>query len=174
MHNTWLAALVAKHARKGVLVDANLLVVYCIGSCGQGLIKQAKPTKQYTVLDFQLLEDLLGRFSTIITTPNILTEVSNLVGRVRDDIREMTCGMIKGQAFTIFDERYVATKTACESSIFARLGLSDAVMATLAEENILVLTNDLDLKLHLEYRGNDVIHYDSMLRPLTFEQGETT
>ena len=66
-----------KHRGKSALLDANLLLVYVIGKTDRKLLGRHHHTKQYEE-DFELLEMVVDNFRTIMTTPNILTEVSNL------------------------------------------------------------------------------------------------
>jgi hypothetical protein len=70
--------LIKKHCAKGVLIDANLPVLYLVGSTNKSRIETFKLTQVYTVEDFELLERLIAYLGDIVTTPHILTEVSNL------------------------------------------------------------------------------------------------
>src|ERR1019366_4553633 len=74
-------SLVLKHRRRGALLDANLLLIYAVGKCDKNLLPTLHHTKQYTS-DFTLIEHLIAFFSVLYTTPNILTEVSNLGGKI--------------------------------------------------------------------------------------------
>lgn len=170
MYDTWLTQLLTKHSRKGVIVDANILFVYCVGLLDQSLVSKVKGTKEYTLGDFRLFNQLIANLGLVITTPNILTEVSNLACRLRNDIQELIHVLIKVQFVASIEERYVASNQAIINPIFTRLGLSDTAIATLAEEGLLVLTNDLGLALYLESRNIDCIHYDRSLRPLVFDE----
>lgn len=70
--------LFKNHVGKPVLVDANLLLLVMIGSFDRDLIASFKRTCAYSIRHYDLLVRLLGYFSTVVTTPHILTEVSNL------------------------------------------------------------------------------------------------
>ncbi|MBU1753132.1 hypothetical protein KKG56_04655, partial [bacterium] len=78
MNNSYLESLLQKHKNRGIVVDANLLLVYFLGSFNPQLILQYKRTKIYTLEDFYVLCQFIKYFDRLITTPNILTEVSNL------------------------------------------------------------------------------------------------
>jgi hypothetical protein len=166
--DTWLAALVAKHGSRGILVDANLLFLHCAGLCNPAHVSRIKGTREYSSADYQLIDKLLGQFKTIFATPNILTEVSNLVCRLGLDLRVELHNILK-QRVRMLEERYVSSEDATTDAAFTRLGLSDAATAKIGAEGVLILTNDLDLSLSLERRGWDFIHYDRMLRPYTLE-----
>jgi hypothetical protein len=164
--NSWLDGLIAKHRDTGILLDSNLLFVYCVGLLEPSLIGKEKGTREYESRDFQLLYDIVGAFDHILTTPNVLTEVSNLAGRLREDIRLLFRLFIRENLLTILDERYVISEDAAKHSVFAPLGLTDAVVSILAERGMLVVTNDLNLRVMLESFKFDCVHYDRDLRPL--------
>ncbi len=63
----------------GYFVDANLLVLLIVGNVNYGHIPKHKRTKAYTVDDYHKLCSILGKVGQIFVTPNILTEVSNLL-----------------------------------------------------------------------------------------------
>jgi hypothetical protein len=70
-----------------LLIDANLLLLLVVGSADRSLIESFKRTRAYTREDFDLLLRLVARFPKVVTTPNVLTEVSNLAGQLRDPTR---------------------------------------------------------------------------------------
>jgi hypothetical protein len=76
--NDEIQRLVVRYARKGILIDTNILLLYFLGSFDQDLIPSFKRTVQFTVEDYNTLLLLLQMFDRLVTTPNILTEVSNL------------------------------------------------------------------------------------------------
>jgi hypothetical protein len=70
--------LILKHRGNGLLVDTNLLLLYLVGKTNPDRIRNFKRTSRYTVEDFELLDEIMGQFKTLVTTPHILTELSNL------------------------------------------------------------------------------------------------
>ena len=58
-----------------------------MGNFQPARITTFKRTQQFVEEDFQLLRLLLGYFDKIITTPNILTEVSNLAGHLEGNLK---------------------------------------------------------------------------------------
>jgi hypothetical protein len=75
-------AVLARYRTAGVLVDTNLLLVYFVGAFDPALIPKFKRTRMYTLEDHPLLVRVLGFFEKVVTTPHILTEVSNLAGQL--------------------------------------------------------------------------------------------
>lgn len=77
----YLGQLIHQYSRQGVIVDTNVLLLFFVGKYEPLLIAKHKRTRQYSIEDFQILEKFLKLFQNrIITTPNILTEASNLLG----------------------------------------------------------------------------------------------
>jgi hypothetical protein len=74
-----------------LLLDTNLLLLLFIGGKDISLIGKAKTLSAYTEEDDELLREFasLNRFTGLLTTPHIITEVSNLLGKERDDIRRV-------------------------------------------------------------------------------------
>ena len=70
--------LIEKHRTNGLLIDTNLLVLFLVGKTNKSRILSFQRTQAYTLEDLELLERLVEQFRTLITTPHVLTEVSNL------------------------------------------------------------------------------------------------
>lgn len=166
MFDSWLTQLFAKHAKTGIAIDANLLLVYTVGLVGAEHIPTQKRTREYTVEDFVLLRRVIQRFDYLVSTPKILTEVDNLSGMLRQDIRRTCRQLIRDQLLKVVEERYIASTEASGDAAFEQLGLSDASFAMLARAGMLVLTSDFDLSYILAARGADCINYTNVLRPL--------
>ena len=65
--------------RKIVLLDANLLMVLIVSQLGDGEIEAYKKTSNFTTDDGKLLLEVLQEFKQIVTTPQVITEVANLL-----------------------------------------------------------------------------------------------
>src|SRR5208283_4826548 len=151
-------ALVQKHRRSGLLLDANLLLLYQVGLFNERAIETFPHTKQYTVHDYHLLATLVGRFSSIVTTPNILTEVSNLSGKLGEANLPGFRAAFKTK-IDVIEEEYCPSRQAAASPAFPKFGLTDAGIASLVSENdFLVLTDDLPLANWLQSKGVDVLN----------------
>jgi hypothetical protein len=83
--------MLAIQSSGALLLDTNLLLLLFIGGKDISLIKKAKTLAAYTEEDYELLQELasLNRFTVLLTTPHIITEVSNLLGKERDDIKRI-------------------------------------------------------------------------------------
>ncbi len=75
------------HHRQGLLIDSNLLLLLFVGQYDPTRIQKFKRTDQFTVGDYELLADYVEQFRELVTTPSILTEVSNLLGQLPENLR---------------------------------------------------------------------------------------
>src|SRR5690349_21025753 len=87
--------LIDKHRADGLLMDANLLVLYLVGRTNKGRIPTFKRTQQYTIEDFELLDLLAASFQRLVTTPHVLTEVSNLAALHGKELRAFRTWFMK-------------------------------------------------------------------------------
>ncbi len=160
MHATEFEAVVRKHKTAGCLLDANLLLVYVTGLCDPD-VDHFKRTTAFSKKDFALIAGLLQFFDRRVTTPNIITEVSNLLGHVRAHYQERAAKAL-GEFVVSADELYIPSRQATDDEAHTRLGVSD--VATIASTHQLpeplVLTTDLDLHLELSRRGRASINYN--------------
>jgi len=138
--------LINQHCGSGLLVDTNLLLLYLIGRTNRNRISKFKRTQAYTIEDFDLLHRFMAEFKTLITTPHVLTEVSNLgdlYGQEREVFRSWFVRTVEGSREHC-DESRLVLKESC----FHRLGLTDAAIVALTRHNSLFLTDDFDLLLN--------------------------
>jgi hypothetical protein len=151
-------ALIQKHHAKGVLVDSNLLVLLLVGAVNKQRIQRFKRTQNFTIEDFDLLTRLTAWFSTVIATPHVLSQASDLADLRGKELREIR------RTFKLIVERveefYDPSRELAADPIFERLGLADAAIARVCSRGILVLTADLDLQLELQRRGADALNFN--------------
>lgn len=149
-------------ATKGLLIDTNLLVLWVIGTLGANRISDHNLTSNYTAEDYQLLISFIERFRSIVVTPNILTEASNLLEK----------DSYKGQqALTILQNIAQAVNEVFNTSIqlmtdyqksYLKFGLSDSSIYCLAKQNYLILTDDLKLCYYLQGQGLLAINFNNL------------
>ncbi|MFD2570080.1 hypothetical protein ACFSUS_05500 [Spirosoma soli] len=147
---------------RGLLVDTNLLVLLVVGQLGLDQINSYKRTSLYSAEDYKLLYSFVERFRRVVTTPNILTETSNL-------LEGYTCKEQKALALLesiaeAMDEIFydsMPTMRAYPKS-YLKFGLSDAVIHRVAEENYLVLTDDLNFCAYLQGKGLLAINFNNL------------
>jgi hypothetical protein len=150
---------IQRYGAKGLLVDTNILLLYLVGSFDRKLVSRFKRTSQFTPEDFDLLAGLLSRFQRIVTTPNVLSEVSNLSGQLGEPARSKVLERFAA-VVQLLDEHYLASTKACQAGPFIKLGLTDSAILLLAQDAYLVLTDDLKLHNFLEKAGIDSINFN--------------
>jgi hypothetical protein len=79
--------MLEQHRTSGVLVDANLVYLFFVGTVRRALVGKAPHTDGYSVEDYDRLSAMLGWFRHRYVTPNVLTEVSNLAGKLEGNHR---------------------------------------------------------------------------------------
>lgn len=151
--------------RKSLLIDSNLLLLLFVGLHDRSRIEKYKRTAQFSVEDFKLLLAFIGRFREIVTTPSILTEVSNLLGQLPDMLGYSHLEHFAGR-IRILHERYTPSQTLSNDKAFPKFGLTDTAIVQAARENYLVLTDDFRLTQYLAAKNIDVINFNH-LRPFT-------
>ncbi len=155
-------ATVVKHATRGVLIDANILILLAIGTFTESLIESHKRTRQYTIEDFRWLQNFVSNFQKVIVTPHILAEVSNLsIPSKSDQPRSHVPTVLAVLRET--RELYVEKDCILAEEYVARLGVTDAGIIKLArEQDYLVLTDDRPLTICLQQTGCDVVNLNDV------------
>jgi len=149
--------LLMKHRSKGVLLDANLWVLYLVGSVNAARISRFDRTHDYTLAEFALLTRLLDWFGGIAATPHVLSQVSDLATPGQPETR-----LVRQRFKTLLqraEEHYETSRLLAGHAQFERLGLADAAIATAADQGRLVLTDDLDLQIAIEKCGGDALDF---------------
>ena len=147
--------------QKSLFIDTNLLLVLIVGALGPEQIERFKRTKAYTREDYALLLAFVGGFKRMLTTPNVLTEVSNLLDWLYEPLRrkaQVALGVLTAQ----FEEKYVASSEAATDPSFPLLGLSDVSILRSVGKDVTVLTDDLPLYLRLSAAGIDAINFNHL------------
>jgi hypothetical protein len=127
--------------KRAVLLDTNLLLLAAVGSFDKTLIGR-KRLDEYSSGDFDLLIRLIERYPNTLTTPHLLTELNNLAEqcvpvRRHGDFRVFLAGFIAK-----LDEQWAPASQICATKAFMRLGLADAAVCHLANNQTTVITTD--------------------------------
>jgi rRNA-processing protein FCF1 len=151
----------ARWRGRELLLDTNLLLLYIVGSIDLKLIGRHKRTDQFIPEDYKVLKELLRRFPRIVTTPNILTEVSNLLDQIGERtaqaLQSVLAALIKAEKL---DERYVRSLDAITIREFPRLGVTDSSVIFMAQKKSLILTEDVHLYRALLQRGVEALNFN--------------
>jgi hypothetical protein len=145
-----------------ILVDTNLLLLFVVGSTSQEWIGRHKRLGAFDVRDYVILARIVGAAEKIVVTPNILTETSNLLGSPKNPDDQALFGLLAQivKSADILEEVYVPSARAAETRQFPYLGLTDAGILTLKEQNTVVLTLDQRLASECMNMGLSVLPFD--------------
>ena len=164
--STYAEALIERYKSKGVLIDANLALLYLVGSYDLRLIGDGKYNKlsNYSTDDYRLLIRLKKEFKKAVTTPHVLTEVSNLA----NDLPEWTkaeCLRKFYETFVEIDELTIPSLDAAQRHEFPFLGLTDSGLAIVSDQ-YLIVTDDARLVKKMNESGLEALNLNHLRRHL--------
>ena len=124
---------------KGLLLDANLLLLLIVGYFDAALVGDSRYKKlaKYTQEDLDILIRFECLFKIQVTTPHVLTEVSNLVGDLPEATKQRCFRVFNGR-LNAYIERHVPSSTLFARREFAFLGLTDTALTELSSEYLIV------------------------------------
>ena len=160
---TPIEELWGRYRSRGLLIDSNLLLVYFVAQFDPELVGRFERTSAFSREGVILLGNFITSFQKLLTTPNILTEVSNLSNKLPENIRSEYFRSTTAQIGKL-DETYLASSAVSQMPEFARFGLTDAAIAGVAKNNCLVLTDDFRLSNFLRNEGQDVVNFNHILQ----------
>ena len=109
-----------------------------------------------------MLLTYMSQFRQFVTTPNILTEVSNLLEKdvyQHGPVLGILPGLIKD--FAELHEPSYPVMTV-QNTVFVKFGLSDTVSCKLAEQDYVILTDDLNLCHYLLNKGLSALNFNNL------------
>ena len=152
----YIASLVIRYRTKGLLLDTVIFLLLAIGTHNRDLVGRDKRLSNYIPEDLDNLMAFIRPFSKLVTTPSIMTEASNLSGHLLGT--DFSSGFV--QHIARMDERHIPSAIACKSELFESVGLTDSIIADVAKNQYLILTDDFRLASHLEKQRIDVINFN--------------
>ena len=147
--------------REMLFIDTNLLLVLIVGALDPHQVERFKRTRAYSRDDYALLTAYVGGFQQMLTTPNVLTEVSNLLGQLAEPLRRralLALGILTGE----FREQYVPSLQLAADPHFPLLGISDTSIIRTADKDVTVLTDDLQLYVRLAAAGGAAVNFNHL------------
>jgi hypothetical protein len=146
---------------KRILLDANLLLLFLIGSFQRERIAKFKRTARFTTSEFDSLVGFLAQFHAIVTTPHILTEVSNLANALPEFLKPQWSYHF-ASAIRTFQEIREPALSLIEEPSFLYLGITDAAIHKAAKD-VLILTEDGPLLGSIRALGQNVLSLPELL-----------
>lgn len=124
-----------------ILVDTNSLILIVLGLMDPRLINTHSKTSIYEEEDFEHLMTFIGDLKNIVVTPNILTEVDNLLNNFSGNLKyPYINAFIK--LITESSETYIRSMEVVEAHKFFNFGLTDSVILELAPKIDCLITSD--------------------------------
>lgn len=149
------------HRKERLLIDSNLLLLLFVGQYDPTRIERFKRTDQFTIEDFELLVEYIKQFREVVTTPSILTEVSNLLGQLPENLKYLFWQHF-GRGLKNLNEHYTRSQELGGEKGFSRFGLTDTAILKAANETCRVLTDDFRLAQYLIGHNIDVINFNHL------------
>ncbi len=151
--------LVQKYGQRGALVDTNILLLFFVGAFDRTLVPRFKRTQQFAEEDYDTALKMLASFSPIVTTPHILTEVSNLAGQLPEHQKSGFFAKF-GDGISLLEEHHVPGIDLATAPKFNRFGITDVAVKHIAERGYLVITDDFRLSQYLQSVDIDAINFN--------------
>lgn len=154
-------SLLRRYRSAGVLLDANLLLLYVIGTFDRDLIPRFKRTAVYTAEDYGVLTRALDSFAHVLTTPHILTEVSNLASQLAEPLRQSVFRTL-ATVIGVLAELQPPAREISTDPAFPRFGVTDIAILQQGRGKYLVLTDDFRLSQYLAHEQVDAINFNHL------------
>jgi hypothetical protein len=152
----YLSTLVGKYRQKGIFVDSEILLLFIVGSKSPGLIKNIGRTAKFNENDFILVSEFIENFDLKITSPHVLTEVSDLLKKDED------LHIILKTYINLAVEKFLTSKEIAESASFRKFGLADSAIIESSKNKYLIFTADNPFYGYLINQGIDSVNFDSL------------
>jgi hypothetical protein len=142
-----------------LILDTNLLVLFVVSIVSPHRIQHHKLTSEFQQQDVKLLYRYLDAADRVLTTPNIMTEASNLLNiseRRKTDVRYAA---VLAQIARSLPERYVPSANAVNRAEFSRLGLTDTVLLEVLGDGGVLFSSDGALCRAVEASGLRAVNF---------------
>lgn len=144
-----------------ILLDANLLLLLLIGTFERDRIERFKRTASYSAYDFDQLVGFLRAFRAIITTPHILTEISNLADSLPDHLQPSWSRHFAASASFLI-ESFNPAADLMRGDVFPLFGLTDAAIHAISTDT-LILTDDHRLSRFMRSQALPVLNLRDLI-----------
>lgn len=161
MNNEYAIRLIGQYSRFGVLVDTNLLVLYFVGNYAPNRIG-SKSLQTFALSDLEILQIVFAKFSRLVTTPHILSEVSNFIEQITPEGKIPEAFEHFARGIDSMEERFPPIESIYNTQAFLNHGVADAGISSLAQSPYLILTDDLPLANRLESAGAGVLNFNHL------------
>lgn len=143
-----------------IALDSNLSLLLIVGRAERGLIARHKRLKGYSEDDYELLIAHLRSANALVTTPNTLTEISNIASFGLTDA-SLDRVIRSYQAFVLdCTEVHHPSRQLVERTEFSWLGLADCAWLAVLCHGTSLLTSDNELHIAAMLCGHASINFN--------------
>jgi hypothetical protein len=149
-----------RNARRGIIFDTNILLVFLVGLLDRSSISSFKRTASYSEEDFEILARIASAFPRLTTTPHVLTEVCNHGDSYNNASRNIYPTIIHFIENT--KERRTDAKTAITFAHFPVLGIADTTLFHASLNGHCVVTDDMTCHNFIEDAGGLSLNFNHL------------
>lgn len=148
-----------------LLLDTNVLLVLIVGTLRPDMLSKHARLKAFDSDFFNFVRAQAGADTKHVSTPHILTEVSNLLGSGKQQIVDRGNQVFRNYVAKL-NEVYRASKELVDLPVFTSIGLADTSIASLSKGGLRIVTVDWELCNRLTDEGFDVVNPWHHLTPM--------
>ena len=148
----------AKNLQAGVALDTNIFLLLIVGSINTDLLSKSSKTCKFDKADYETLIRFCSPFSRHVITPPIITEACNLLETLNKQNDSRVFQSIRCYLEEVKESRSESSYLA-SLPVFPTLGLADASLYALARQDVLILTDDLNLYGHIVSRKHAAMNF---------------
>lgn len=147
------------HVPRGIVVDTGPLLLFYATLVSEDLPKRFKRTQDFAKADQEVLLSLLAHFPKRFTTPQVMTEVSNLSDGIFGQFLSSFFEVITVDLGEV-KEIYTSTQELSASGRAVTLGFADLSLMYVARKGPLLLSTDARLCEWCNREGMSAINFN--------------
>lgn len=150
-----------------VILDTNVFTLLIIGQIKPDNIKGHKRTSIYNKEHYRYLLDIVNNYDSILISPNIATEIDNLLNNFSGEDRDLYLNITKN-IFKVSTEKYIETKRVVDTWHYDVLGITDTALLLMAEHCDLLISGDSELCDYAKASGINVFDFKEYVNISTY------
>ena len=152
-----MSGSILRSSRNAVL-DTNLVLLLLVAQVDRSLLTRYKRVQMFTDRDIPLLNQLLGSFQRTLTTPQVLTEISNLLWQAPPHAQRRLKAVF-AQYIGATPEIYVRSDELVKRDTFFELGVTDCSLEDASLQHT-IITMDFRLAGKILSMGRHALNFN--------------
>lgn len=140
-----------------LLLDSSLLLILAVGKLEPHRLGRDSRLKTYTPADYEFLRAYSSMFPARVTTPHVLTEVSNHLDIIDQRLLPALTAVLSD--WNPLRESWTPASALVTRDEYRSVGLADTAIISAARPKTVVLTSDRDLWSELVKQRRNALHY---------------